>query len=297
MPKNLRYPLFLKLNFLKPLNNIWFSWGLFALYIFILFTFPITILGSYFGLIVGVVLSLAFLFFLFFGAKRAIESKLNLTPLTYAENPELHHSVLELSRRLSLPPLSLKLLKTEALTIGSYGLRKSDSHIILSQGLLNHMSRKELSALLARQLTAIWYGDTLLATWLSRLLFVLELVSFTKKTQRPNTVRSKYSLGWLVGQMIFMPLAMIPRYLLLSIRRHRNLNLESTKVSRLPAELAEALRKMEATAQRKVFHASLSMTPLFLNPPITQDPISKLLFSESFDFDLLTPLNQPVAKS
>lgn len=214
-----------------------------------------------------------------------------------AEEPELNHALKELSRRLEMPVPSLKLIKTEAFTLGAYGLTKSRSSIIVSTGLIQNLNRTELVALLARELTAIWYGDTLLSTLLSRFLAAIEFFTLQHYVKRSNRSKRKYSFQWVILQLVFLPLALVPQFLLLRVRRKINLSKESIKVSHLPSELAEAFRKIEASRHRKSFFAPSSLAPLFLLPPYSEDPVSKLLFSELFKQSLLESLTQTVEQS
>ncbi len=277
---------------MKPLTHIYLIWSLFALYLTALFTFPVTILGSSLGLGIGLLVTFIFLLLLYFKAETSIAHKLNLTSMTEAEQPELYHIVRELSRRLQIPAPQLKRLNTKALTIGAYGLRKSKACIVISDGLLESISRGELSALLGREITAIWYGDTCLSTWFSRFLGALEILSFSRNIDRSFQLKRKYSLKWVLSQMVVLPLALIPKHLLLSVRRNVDLTRESIKLTHLSAELAESCRKLEANYQRKVFHTRLSLSPLFLISPVSMDPLSKLLFFDSFKTNLLTSTTQ-----
>ena len=282
---------------MNSIKNIYLNWLLFALYLVALFTFPITILGSYLGFALGATISLVFLFSLAIKAEEKIEAKLKLESLTVAEEPELYHTLNEFSRRLNIATPNLRLLKSEALTVGAYGLFRNSSYIIVSEGLLKAMNRPQMIALLARELTAIWYGDALLSTWLSRFFSALEFFSFQTQNRRTSHLKKRYSLNWVLSQIVFLPLALIPQFLLLRVRNQVNLSKESLKISHLPLELAESFRKIEASLHRKLFYAPLSLTPLFLVSPTSGDPISRLLFSEKLKQTLLNSLTEPAEQT
>lgn len=281
---------------MNPIVNKYTLWGLFSLYVSLLFTLPFAILGNSFGLLLGMGLSACFLLALFSQAERKISHKLNLVPLSLAEAPEIYHAVKDYSRRLGIPPPQIEKLKSETLNLGVFGLTKKKSVLILTDGLLNTMTRAQISALIGRELTAIWHGDTCLATWFSRFLSLMEGVSVSKQHSKTLNRKHFYSLKWVVIQTILLPLALIPQYLLLTLRRTINLDLKSLKLTQLPQELAESYRLMEAMSSRTVFRSSLSTSPFFLLPPAPIDPLSKLLFSETYNqkpFSLLTHSRQP----
>jgi Zn-dependent protease with chaperone function len=256
--------------------------GLFGLYLTVLFTLPVTLLGSYWGLVLGLLISILFLLSLSLGAEKKIFHLLKLTPLSVAEAPELQYTVKELSRRLQLQAPKIARLPSEALNIGVFGLRQKNCVLVLTDGLLKTAPREQLSALMARELTSIAFGDCMLSTWFSRFLSVLDLrLPITANPGKTLTAKSQYSILWLVKQMILLPLAIPPQYLLLGIRRNTNLDLNSLKISRLPRELEESYRLLEALAPRTSFKVPMSTCTLFLLPPTTTDPLSKFLFPES----------------
>ncbi len=277
---------------MKIAFNRFIRWGLFALYLTVLFTLPVTILGSYLGLGLGLTFSSLALFLLLFRGEEKVFKKLNLTHLSLAEAPEVHHLIKELSRRLNIPPPKIAKLKTESLNIGVFGLSRKKSVVILTEGLLKTMSRPQLSALLGRELTAIWYGDTFLSSWFSRFLAVIEQISLSHLLAKSSKGKRFYSLQWVLSQIIFLPIALIPQYLLLGIRRSTNLDLESLKLTQLPKDLAESYRLLEVSAPRNALRTPWSLSPLFLLPPTTLDPISKLIFSEPYNSKPLASLNK-----
>lgn len=281
---------------MNPIVNKYTLWGLFALYVTLLFTLPFVILGNYLGLALGLGLSTFFLLGLFFKAESKTSHKLNLIPLSLAEAPEIYHAVKNYSSRLGIPPPKIEKLKSEALNLGVFGLTQKRSVLILTDGLLNTMTRAQISALIGRELTAIWHGDTCLATWFSRFLSLMEGLSISKQHSKTLNRKHFYSLKWVVVQTILLPLALVPQYLLLAIRRRTNLDLKSLKLTQLPQELAESYRLMEAMSSRSTFRSTLSTSPFFLLPPAPIDPLSKLLFSETYNqkpLSLLTQSRQP----
>jgi heat shock protein HtpX len=276
----------------KAIDNKYVLWCLFAIYVTLLFTLPFVILGSYLGLSLGLGLSACFLFTLFFRAEEKTSQKLNLVPLSLAEAPEIYHTVKNYSRRLGIPPPRIERLQTEALNIGVFGLSRRRSVLILTDGLLTTMTRAQISSLIGRELTAIWHGDTCLSTWFSRFLSLMEGLGVSQQPLKALNRKHSYSLRWVVVQTILLPLALLPQFLLLRIRRVNNLDLKSLKLTQLPQELAESFRLMEAMSSRLTFRITLSTTPFFLLPPAPTDPLSKLLFSETYNQKSFSNLTQ-----
>ena len=245
----------------------------------LLFTLPFTILGNIWGFGLGFMLAFLFLLAIYWRAEEKLSNRLGLVPISLAEEPEIHHTIKELSRRIGIVSPRLAKLRSEALNIGVFGLSNSRTTLIFTEGLLKTLSRSELCALIGRELTAVSYGDAFLSTWFSSFLNAIEVLSLSTKGSPYPHKKGNYSMNWVVRQMVFLPIAMVPQYLLLGIRKNINLDEVSLKLTKLPTALDESFRLLEAMAPRNTLKAPLSTAPLFLLPPVTMEPLSRLLFS------------------
>jgi len=276
---------------LKRLFSITLILLLFALYMVLFCCVPFVILGNPWGILLGFFGSVMLLFTLFYQADRKIFLQLSLEPLSRAEAPEIYHVLEKGCRRLNITEPSIARLKSEALNIGVFGLTQGRTFLIVTDGLLNKVNRSQLTALVGRELTSIYYGDSLLSSWLARFLGLLEKASLPSKTMSSKH-RSFYSIRWVVTRMVFVPIAIIPETLLLKIRRKINLDMESIKLTRLPSELAESYRLIEASSARACLKAPVSLSPLFLASLHQSDPISKLIISHSSHSRLLDSIKE-----
>lgn len=263
---------------MKVRLNIVSRWVLFALYLTALFTLPVAILGKYLGVGLGLVISATFLLLLQWKYEEKIFKKMNLQLLSAAESPELQNLVKELSRRLGLKAPRIAKLKSETLNIAAFGLRKRKTYLVLTEGLLSAANRPQLTALIGRELTAIWYGDCSLSSWFAQFLSLVESISSLPFSSQTNQRKKSHSFSQIIFQMFLVPFTLIPQHLLLGIRRSINLDLESLKLTQLPQELEESYRLLEASAARNSLRTHGSFSPLFLVPPTPVDPIAKLFF-------------------
>ena len=264
---------------------------LFAVYVTLFCCIPFVILGNYWGILLGLFVSAMLLYTLYYQAERIFFSQLSLEPLTRAEAPELYHIIEQGCRRLKISEPSITRLKSDALNIGVFGLTQKRTFLIVTDGLLKTVTRTQLTALIGRELTSIYYGDSLLSSWFARFLGVLEHFSRSSKTISSKQ-KSFYSIRWVMTRMIFLPIAIIPEALLLRVRRETNLDMESIKLTRLPTDLAECYRLIEASSARACLKAPASLSPLFLAPIHQSDPISKLIISHSSHSRLLNSIKE-----
>lgn len=273
---------------LKRFLNIAVGWLLFALYLTLLCAIPFFILGNNWGGLIGITIAATILISLRFGAEKKVFARLSLKSLSIAESPETFHISEEFCRRLNIPEPQIAILKSDALNVGVFGLSRKHTLLILTDKLLTSVSRPQLAALIGRQLTAVYYGDTALSSWLVRFLSCLETLSIPSSFSKSKGL---YSLRWVIARMIFLPLAILPEKFLLRIRHRINLDLESLKLTQLPTALAESYRLLEAASARNTLKAPASLSPIFLMPPQQSDPISKIIISQTNHSRLLKSLN------
>lgn len=251
-------------------------WIIFAGYLAFFFCLPLAILWSRPGLAAGGLVTLAFLLVLSWRAESKTALRLGARPLTRAEAPELHALAAEHARRIGTAPPHLAVLPTSAIQTAAYGLTRRSATLAFSRGALDTLGREELSSLVARQVTFLYYPDVVLQTWLSRFLAVVEWsLGGDARGQRQT-----YSFRVLLRRLFLYPLALVPVACLKGRTDPTRLDFEACRVGRHPMALTETYRKMEVSAQRRGSPVPLCTRHLFLLPPPTDDPLARVFFDD-----------------
>ncbi len=261
------------------------NWLLFAAYVGLFFTFPLTLLWGPVGLWVGPGLSILFLTFLRFQGSRRIARRLKMKRLTRAEAPALFAIVQEYSRRLGITAPQLGIIETPALNSALFGFTRQDSHLVFTRGALDTLTREQLSALVCRQLTYLWIGDVYCDSWLSQFLAVIERIATRNRHHGTGAGRKFYSFRVLFRQTLLYPLTLFPALVLKMAKDPALIDLKAAKLGRNPHAFAEAYRRIEALQDRIPFETTFSLRHLFLLGPMTADPLARVFFGS----DSLTP--------
>src|SRR4051812_13519881 len=100
-------------------------WLLFASYVALFFTLPLTLLWGWSGMKVGGLLALGFLIYLGFRGSDRILARLKAKPLARAEAPILFGLADEYARRLGLPLPRIALIETNAVNTAAFAFSRN----------------------------------------------------------------------------------------------------------------------------------------------------------------------------
>lgn len=259
---------------LLPLRSLC-RWVIFASYLGFVFGLAPAILWGQPGALAGLALTAGFLVVLGWNGTQRTARRLGATPLTRAEAPELHAIATEHARRIGVATPRLAALPSTAVQTAAYGLSRRNATLAFSRGALA-LEREALSALVARQVTFLYYPDVVLQTWLSRFLSVVE----SGLGENAPASRRTYSFRVLLRRLLLYPTALVPVACLKSRRNSLRLDLEACRVGRHPMALTETYRKMEVSARREASPVPLCLRHLFLLPPPTEDPLARVFFDD-----------------
>lgn len=253
-------------------------WCLFALYVTLFFSLPLTILWERAGFLAGVSLAVGFLAWLRLDGTNRIARRLGARPLAAAQAPQVFAVVREYCRRLEIEPPTVMVIETPAINIGLFGFDRKDCHLVLTRGALRSMNRAELAAVIGRELTYLWHGDCFLETWFSQ--FMSALVTRVSPERRPTQPgRRIYPFGLFLRQLVLYPLTIVPSIALLSSQDSSLLDNQAVRMTQRPRALSEGLRMIETFQERIPFTIPLSTRHLFLVPPPTHDPLGRIFFA------------------
>jgi Zn-dependent protease with chaperone function len=254
-------------------------WLLFASYVALFFALPLTLLWSWDGLRVGLLLTVGFLFYLGVKGTSRIAARLHVRPLSRAESPTLYNLVEEHCRRLALPTPAIGVIETGAVNTAIFGMSRRSYQLVVTRGVLDTFTRHELSAVVGRQLSTLWNGGMYGDSWLSQFLSLMDsLVAPRASTQIHLVGKRSYGFRVVMRQALLYPLTLFPVFVLRLHRDASELDLKALKVTRRPHAYAEALRRMESLHNRIPFTVPFSGRHLFLLAPPTEDPLARVFF-------------------
>ena len=239
--------------------------------------------GIYWAFLLGVL-------FLIFSPKYSPRTLLKLykgRPISPAEAPRLYAVAEALSEKAGLPRLpELFYVPSQVLNAFSMGSR-DNSAVALTDGLIRSLTLRELSGVLAHEISHIQHGDVWvmgLADTAGRITSIFALLGqFLLFLNLPLILMGRYSIPWLLI-IILMAAPSLSALLQLALSRTRELDadLEAAELTGDPAGLASALKKIGKSQGRlleRIFlpgrkepHPSLLRTH-----PDTEERIRRLL--------------------
>jgi Zn-dependent protease with chaperone function len=257
-------------------------WTVFAAYLSLFFILPFALIWEIPGIWVGGALALFFLWGMYFKGTSRILSRMGADRVSTAELPHVHTLVAEHSRRLGMSAPRLALIDTPALNFAVLGFSRKASYLVITRGALSSLSREELSAAIGRELAYLWYGDIFCDSWLSQFIAAADKVVGPLRPRDPAPPhRSFYTFKLFLRQILVYPLSLFPIFVLRGPREPGELDLKAVKIIRDPKAFAEALRRMESLRDRIPFGIPFSCRHLFLLPPTTKDPLTRVFFGET----------------
>ncbi len=174
----------------------------------------------------------------------------NAEPLPPDAAPRLHETVRALARRAGLKrPPALYYIPSDVMNAFSTG-RPGNAAVALSDGLLRRLSLREVSAVVAHELSHVVNNDTRImafADLTSRLTSTFSLLGqMLLLVNLPLLMLSNYHISWLpILVLIFAPTLSALAQLALSRSREYDADLGAAELTGDPDALAAALEKME----------------------------------------------------
>ncbi len=243
-----------------------FRWFVFVGYLSLFLVLPFFILWDTLGLILGTTLLLTVLTLMAYRAPEKILNALSARPLPITHHEAIHFMVKEYARRLEIVPPKIESIESTALNAAIFGLNPKRTYLVLTTGLIQTLSRPEVSAILARTLTELWSGSAINETWYARLSSVADSLLAHEYDEK----RRRQMASFLSALLLF-PFLIVPRYLLAKRKSDEELDKLSLSLCKNPRTFTEALQKLGAYKSRFPLSVPFSTSFLFLTRP--QQPL------------------------
>ncbi|MDD5621817.1 MAG: M48 family metallopeptidase [Actinomycetota bacterium] len=213
-------------------------------------------------------------------------------PISREENPRIYYMVEGLTIAAGLPMPGIYMIEDEGMNAFATGRNPQNSVVVFTSGLLNNLNDEELKGVISHELSHIKNYDILLGTIVVILVGMVTIISNItlrsfifggrgRKSSRNSGGNLITVIFLVVGIALLILSPIIATIIRLAISRNREFLADSTgaMVSRYPAGLASALRKISSHSAVKT--ANSATAHLFIANPIAGK--SKALFSNLFN--------------
>ena len=195
-------------------------------------------------------------------------------PVTEAEAPELYRIVGGLARDAGLPLPRIYVIDQPAPNAFATGRDPQHAVVAVTRGILDIVSERELTAVVAHELGHVRHRDTLVmavvASIAGAISYLAQIAQWSLwfgggRDDRDNS--SLGTIGVLLG-IILLPLSAMLVQLAISRSREYGADDEGAALSRDPLALASALRKLDAYGKRIPLPVNPAVSPLFIVQPL-----------------------------
>ncbi|MBI5546666.1 MAG: zinc metalloprotease HtpX [Deltaproteobacteria bacterium] len=205
-------------------------------------------------------------------------------PLEPGQLPWLHDTVARLAHRAGMPTPRLFLIPTPAPNAFATGRNPGHAAVAVTEGILHVLDRRELTGVLAHELSHIKNRDTLISTIAATLAGIITQVArlafwFGGSFFGGGRDRDEEGHGSVLGSLGMLIVAPIAAMLLqLAISRSREYGADATgaALSDDPNALADALQKLERGAEAIPYDQAPATAPLFIVNPLTGGGLMRL---------------------
>ncbi len=188
--------------------------------------------------------------------------------VTAAEAPELYAMVDRLRQRANLPMPVVAIAPHEQANAFATGRDPDHAVVCVTEGIMRLISREELEGVIAHELGHIRNRDMLLQTVTATMAGAISFLPRMAMFGGGNRDRNVHP-AVAIALMILGPLAAMIIQAAISRQREFKADAAGAEICGRPLDLASALRKLEAGAQRIPMNVSPAAAPLAIVNPLS----------------------------
>jgi heat shock protein HtpX len=248
-------------------------------------------IGGQTGMIIAFVITLGMNFYAYFYSDKMVLKHYKAVPVDKNSAKGLYEIVEKLTLKAELPLPKIYIIPEQVPNAFATGRDYNHAVVAVTEGLLNLLSKEEIEAVIAHELSHIKHYDMLIGTVVATIAGAIAMLShfgmfFGHSQNRPNPIV-------MIALMIIMPLA--ASVIQMSVSRSREFMADegAAKITGHPEWLQSALLKLESYAKGNVMHnaepqsahmfiinpftgKNFSMRSLFSTHPTTQQRVERL---------------------
>jgi len=233
-----------------------------------------SILFMIFALAIAVIMSFSSYYF----SDKIVLALTRSKPISREENPRIYYMAEGLSIAAGIPMPRIYMIEDNGMNAFATGRNPANGVVVFTRGLLENLNDEELKGVISHELSHIKNYDILLGTIIVVLVGMISIISniiLRSFIFGGGRRRSSKSSGGGIISIVFLALGLlllilspvIATLIRMAISRNREFLADSTGalISRYPAGLASALRKISSNSQ--VSAASNATAHLFIENP------------------------------
>jgi heat shock protein HtpX len=243
------------------------------------------LLGDISFLIVASLLALLQVVTGWFYSDRIILKMSGAQKIEKKDHPELYRIVENLSITAGLPLPEIYISKERQPNAFTTGRKKEEAKVVVTQGLLDKLNRRELEGVIAHELAHVGNRDVFLASLVVVLVSVVAILSrlflrFSYLRGRGRDRKRSSGLLSLLGLVGALLAPFVASLIRLSISRKREFlaDADGALLTRDPQGLADALKKISSDNNRMKVNSSTAHL-YFSNPLKEKDFLAKLFMA------------------
>ena len=250
------------------------------------------LLGGQTGLVLALIVALGMNLFAYWNSDKMVLRMANAQEVGPNEAPELYGIVQQLAERGGLPMPRVYVIDEEQPNAFATGRDPEHAAVAATTGLLRHLSREEITGVMAHELSHVLHRDTLTMTIAATLSGAIGmLASFGGLMGGSRDGRSVNPIA-AIAMMILAPLAASLVQMAISRSREYEADRMGAEMSGQPLWLASALAKLHAGTQQipnQVAEANPATAHLYIANPLSAGGLSGL-------FSTHPPMEERIAR-
>ena len=247
------------------------------------------LLGGQSGLILALVVALGMNLFAYWNSDRMVLRMSNAQEVGPDQAPELYGIVQGLAQRAGLPMPRVYLIDEEQPNAFATGRDPEHAAVAATTGLLRHLSREEITGVMAHELSHVRHRDTLtmtIAATLSGAIGMLATFGGLMGGGRDENGRPMVSPVVAIAAMFLAPLAASLVQMAISRSREYEADRMGAEISGQPLWLASALAKLQAGTQQipnQVAESHPATAHLYIANPLSAGGLARSVLDPSAD--------------
>jgi heat shock protein HtpX len=253
-------------------------------------------LGGSQGLIIAFVFAILMNFGSYWFSDKIVLAMYRAREVSEAEAPLLYRIVHNLALREGIPMPRLSIIPSEAANAFATGRNPQHTAVAVTEGILQLMNERELTGVLAHELSHVKNRDILISSIAATLAGVIMMIADMVRwgaifggMQRDDNREGGGGIISLIAMSVLAPIAAMVIQMAISRTREYAADETGARASGDPLGLASALGKLGAASERIPLDASPQTSHLFIVNPLSGRSLMQL-------FSTHPPLEERIAR-